>query len=59
MENVNENKTRDYHRGDKINCFLDKEDYKLLREYAVERAVPMSVIIREAIHEYLMDNIPI
>lgn len=51
-------KKKDYHKGKKINCYIPDEDYDLLYGFASEHETSISDLIREAIHIYLMDNIP-
>lgn len=51
-------KKKDYHNGKKINAYIPEVDYNLLYEYAAEYERSISDLIREAIHIYLMDNIP-
>lgn len=49
---------KDYHKGKKINAYISDEDYNNLYQYAAELGLNMSDLIRDAIHSYLMDNIP-
>lgn len=49
---------KDYHKGKKINAYINDEDYNSLYQYAVELRLNMSDLIRDAIHSYLLDNIP-
>lgn len=51
-------KKKDYHKGKKLNAYIPEVDYNLLYEYAAEHETSISDLIREAIHIYLMDNIP-
>lgn len=51
-------KRKDYHKGKKVNAYISEVDYNLLYEYAAEHETSISDLIREAIHIYLMDNIP-
>lgn len=51
-------KKKDYHKGKKVNAYIHEVDYNLLYEYAAEHETSISDLIREAIHIYLMDNIP-
>ena len=51
-------KRKDYHKGKKVNAYIHEVDYNLLYEYATEHEISISDLIREAIHIYLMDNIP-
>ena len=51
-------KKKDYHKGKKVNAYIPEVDYNLLYEYATEHETSISDLIREAIHIYLMDNIP-
>lgn len=52
------NEKKDYHKGKKLNAYIPEVDYNLLYEYAAEHETSISDLIREAIHIYLMDNIP-
>lgn len=49
---------KDYHKGKKINAYINDEDYNSLYQYAAELGLNMSDLIRDAIHSYLLDNIP-
>lgn len=49
---------KDYHKGKKINAYISDEDYCNLYLYAAELGLNMSDLIRDAIHSYLLDNIP-
>ena len=51
-------KRKDYHKGKKLNAYIPEVDYNLLYEYAACHETSISDMIREAIHIYLMDNIP-
>lgn len=49
---------KDYHKGKKINAYINDEDYNNLYQYAAELGLNMSDLIRDAIHSYLLDNVP-
>lgn len=49
---------KDYHKGKKINCYIPDEDYALLYEFAVEKGIFVSDIVRDSIHLYLMEFVP-
>lgn len=51
-------KNKDYHKGKKINCYIPNEDYSLLYEFAAEKGIFVSDIVRDSIHLYLMEFVP-
>ena len=51
-------KKKNYHKGKCITCYIDESDFSTLHEYAAELGLDKSDLIRDAIHTYLMDNIP-
>lgn len=55
---VHMTKKKNYHKGKCITCYIDEADFNTLHEYAAELGLNKSDLIRDAIHTYLMDNIP-
>lgn len=50
-------KKKNYHKGKCITCYIDESDFNNLHEYAAELGVSKSLLIRQAIHNYVMENI--
>lgn len=51
-------KWKEYHKGKKIAAFITEEMYQKIFEYAAEKNVFLSDIVRDALEAYIKDNIP-
>ena len=51
-------KWKEYHKGKKIAAYVTDEMYDKIFEFAVEKNVFLSDILRDALEAYIKDNIP-
>ena len=51
-------KWKEYHKGKKVAAYVTDEMHEIILEYAAEKNVFLSDIVRDALEAYINDNIP-